>query len=217
MIADLHIHSNHSVDGRSSVADILDTARERGLGCIAICDHNVISAHAEVPEDSDIIVVPAVEVSSAEGHIIAYGVREEIPRDMGIQETIDAIHAAGGLACAAHPYRFWSGIGGDNLDDRFDMVEGWNSRSTRKGNKRAMDSAAALGMPMTGGSDSHDLSSIGDAWTRLTVPCKDWEEVLQAVMDGHVELGGTHRNRLATIRYVLKAVGEWIARGFRRM
>ena len=217
MKADLHIHSHYSKDGRSSVAEILQEAKERGLGCIAISDHNTSVAYQDIPDEPGIIIIPAVEVSSAAGHILAYGVRVDIERDMSIKETIDAIHAAGGLACAAHPYRMWSGIGGDNVSSDFDMVEGWNSRSSRKGNRQAMRLARSLGLPMTAGSDSHRPDTVGDAYLEITVPCQDGNDVLQAIMNGDTELGGKHRGAYATVRYAVKAVGKWILRGCHRM
>ncbi|MGE4274505.1 MAG: CehA/McbA family metallohydrolase [Candidatus Methanomethylophilaceae archaeon] len=217
MKADLHIHSHHSNDSCSSVAEILQQAKERGLECIAISDHNTLGAYDDIPDDPGVIIIPAVEVSSAAGHILAYGVTVDIERDMSVRETIDAIHAAGGLACVAHPYRMRSGIGGENVSNDFDLVEGWNSRSSRKGNRQAMSLARSLGLPMTAGSDSHRPDTVGDAFVEITVPCRDHDDVLQAIMDGKTELGGKHRGAFATLRYAVKTVGEWILRGCRRM
>ncbi|MDR0334749.1 MAG: PHP domain-containing protein, partial [Methanomassiliicoccaceae archaeon] len=111
MRADLHIHSKYSNDGRSSVDDIIKAAKAKGLGCIAIADHNSFASYAESSKYEGIIVIPAEEVSSSEGHILAYGINKEIPRGKSVAETIDMIHEAGGIAVAAHPYRWWSGLG----------------------------------------------------------------------------------------------------------
>lgn len=218
MKADLHIHSNHSHDSISSVEDILRKASEVGLGCIAITDHNATSSWDEVSKyQTEIIVIPAVEISTQQGHVIAYGVKEVIPRDMSVEDTIAAVHAAGGLACAAHPYRWWSGIGGDDFSDEFDFIEAWNARSTRKGNHLAYKLAMRMKKPMTAGSDSHRLESIGDAYVTITVPCHDYKDVLQALMDGNAVLGGSHRGVLGGLRYVVKVIGQWIMRGCHRM
>ena len=40
---DLHMHTDHSPDCATPVEALLETARERGLGAIAITDHNEIS------------------------------------------------------------------------------------------------------------------------------------------------------------------------------
>lgn len=218
MKADLHIHSYYSHDSTSSIEDILRRAAEVGLGCIAIADHNSTDSWQKVQDyQSEIIVIPAVEISTQEGHVIAYGLSKAIPRDMSIADTIAAVHSAGGLACAAHPYRWWSGIGEENVCDEFDLIEAWNARSTRKGNRLAYELALKMKKPVTAGSDSHSLETIGNAYVTITVPCKDYRDVLQALAEGNSVLGGSHRGTLASLRYVVKAIGQWILRGCRRM
>src|SRR2546423_15344972 len=84
-----------------------------GLDGIAISDHNAVGGvlAAEMAAGPDFLVIPAVEISTKSGHVLAYGVREAVPRDLGVAETVERIVALGGVAVAAHPYRFWSGLG----------------------------------------------------------------------------------------------------------
>ena len=137
MKADLHIHSIYSSDGKSTLEQIVNATLSRGFGCIAVTDHNSFEAYDLIKDRNDIIVVPGEEVSSAEGHILAYGIESEIERGMSVIKTIEAIHDAGGIAVAAHPYRWWSGLGEKNVVPEFDAVEGFNSRSKKKDNARA--------------------------------------------------------------------------------
>ncbi|MDD2532399.1 MAG: PHP domain-containing protein, partial [Candidatus Methanomethylophilaceae archaeon] len=75
----MHIHTEMS-DGRTKLEDLVDIALEAGLGCIAVTDHNTVAAYDILKDDERIIVVPGVEITSSEGHILAYGITEDIPK-----------------------------------------------------------------------------------------------------------------------------------------
>src|ERR1700733_4995394 len=77
--ADLHIHSvtgSHDVkDATATPEAIVTTSAQEGLKIIAITDHNEI--HAVGPalaaaKAADIFVVPGVELSTSEGHLLCY-------------------------------------------------------------------------------------------------------------------------------------------------
>ena len=111
--ADLHLHTIASSDGHSEPKDVVATALKVGLSAIAVTDHNRPAGSREVirvAKGSGLLVVPASEVSSFNGHILALGVAEPIPKGLSPDETIRRIHAFGGLAVAAHPGRFYTGL-----------------------------------------------------------------------------------------------------------
>jgi len=217
MKADLHIHSIYSNDGRSTLEQITDAALSRGLGCIAVTDHNSFKAYDLLKDRRDMIIVPGIEVSSAEGHILAYGVDSEIERDMSVIRTIDAIHDAGGIAVAAHPYRWWSGLGEKNVVPEFDGIEGFNSRSKKRDNARAFSLAMKMNKPVTGGSDSHTQDTVGDAYAVFPDDLLTKEDVIASIMRHETEVAGNNRSAASTLRYGTKAITEWIGRGFKRM
>lgn len=79
--ADLHIHSfgdfgSYDVtDTTMTPAAIVDTAIEKGLGVISITDHNeIMNSHAALKyaEGKDILVIPGIEVSTTQGHLLLY-------------------------------------------------------------------------------------------------------------------------------------------------
>ena len=107
MKADLHVHTLYSNDGKTTLEELLEYAERMGIGCIAVTDHNQFEAYERLKDNGRVIIVPAEEVSSAEGHIVALGIDRLIPRDLSIQETIDRIHEAGGYAFAAHRRTPW--------------------------------------------------------------------------------------------------------------
>lgn len=215
MKADLHIHSNCS-DGSATPQEIVEHAISIGLGCIAITDHNTTAGYHMVKDETRIIIVPGIEVSSEAGHILGYGVTEDIPRDMSVRDTVDAIHAAGGYAFVAHPYRIWSGLKAEDIVDGFDGIESKNRRSSRTANKRAVKLAAKLGLPVSAGSDSHNLPSIGLGHITIPDTCETWQDVMAAVLDKKAVAHCKNRTAMMTLRYGIKAIFKWIARGFKK-
>lgn len=80
MIADLHVHTTHS-DGTMTPAELAQRAHERGVGLLAVADHDVISGSEELRAHCvalGIGYVPAVELDCMGPdrfyHVLAYGV-----------------------------------------------------------------------------------------------------------------------------------------------
>lgn len=216
MKADLHIHCHYSEDSWAKIEDIIETAVKNGIGCIAITDHDEFSAHLDI-HDERVIVIPAEEVSSAEGHILAYGIDRRIPRGMGVKETIDAIHEAGGIAIAAHPYRYHSGLGEDNVIPEFDGVEALNGWSKRKDNDRSDALAHSFGKIITAGSDAHVAHRVGESYVVIPDTVTTWQEALEAIKAGVESYHSVNRTTVQTIQYVIKSTLLWFKRGGRRM
>ncbi|NYT01294.1 MAG: PHP domain-containing protein [Methanosarcinales archaeon] len=164
MRLDLHIHSNYS-DGRARVEDILKMARRRGLGGVAITDHDTLRGSQVARRASrvlrrDLVVIMGAEISTSEGHLLALGIEELPPLRHSPEETIDAIHDLGGIAVVPHPYHYFRhGMG---RIPPVDAVEVFNSRYILGlSNVRARREATSRGLPMVAGSDSHMLETVG--------------------------------------------------------
>jgi predicted metal-dependent phosphoesterase TrpH len=222
MRIDIHVHSTYSNDGSNSPSEILKYARKIKLDGIAITDHNELAGSLKLWKEnknlSDFLVIPAVEVSTTEGHILALGVTNPIPKELSPNETIEKIENQGGVAVASHPYRFWSGLGEDTVR-RFDfkVLEVTNARSLRKENKKALALANELDLGKTGGSDSHTLAHIGDAYTKFESPADNYEDVLEQIRSGSTKGEGISRSPSATPKYVISCVYLWLKRGMKRI
>ncbi|MHC1709286.1 MAG: PHP domain-containing protein [Methanomassiliicoccales archaeon] len=217
---DLHVHSSHSGDSKSQIEEVLDACVRKGLSGVAIMDHNSLegSRYALSLEREDILVIPGMEISSAKGHILAYNVHEEVPRDLEVEETIDIIRAQGGIAVAAHPYRMWSGLGEEvTLANDFDAIEIHNGRSTHGNNDDAAKLAVRMCRPFTAGSDSHEPSTVGNAYFISSRNCYSVEDVIKEVLSFDGDTGGRHRPKADSIAYGAKCVTEWFGRGFKKM
>ena len=220
MFLDLHTHTRYSPDSRVAPADLVAAARKLGLAGIAITDHNSVRGigEAEAAAETDFLVIPSVEVSTVDGHVLGYGVREAVPRDLSVAETCDRIVALGGVPVAAHPYRFWSGLGEAAVSRAsFPAYETCNARTLRRGNVRARALARMRGIGETGGSDSHSGTEVGAAVTVVNAGTIALDDVLQEIARGRTSAQGADRDAPGTARYVSKAVGEWILRGMRRI
>src|SRR5439155_21351370 len=97
---DLHMHTDHSSDCATPVEVLLATAREVGLGAVAVTDHNEVSgaldARAKAAEYG-VKVIVAEEVKTArQGEVIGLFIEEKIARGMTLEETVGEIKRQGG-------------------------------------------------------------------------------------------------------------------------
>lgn len=216
MRADLHIHTDRSGDGRQSLDEVIRRCSELGLGAVSVTDHNGMNCYPF--QAQGVIVLPGMEITTADGHVLAYLINEPVPRGRSVDETIDLIHEQGGIAVAAHPYRWWSGLGEKNVRGRkFDALETLNSRSLRLGNLRAARLARTMGLPGIGGSDAHITDHIGRALTIFPDDCQNAEDLARAIRTGAVSTEGRSRGLGESLSYGTKSIFGWARRGFRRM
>lgn len=177
---DLHCHSWFSGDGVSSPEAMIEAARKKGLHGFAMTDHNTCDAcrylldKGLVREDGlpvdDFLVVPGVEVTTAEGHLLCLGVILPYLKGVPAAEVCDIVHEMGGLAIPPHPYDlFRAGIRESVLDTLpVDGIEVFNAATTLKRyNRKAFDYAQRRRLPMIAASDAHHASTIGTAYTIL--------------------------------------------------
>jgi hypothetical protein len=187
---DLHVHTSHSIDGSCSVEEVVAAAKAKGLDGVAITDHNSIAGHPEVEKFSKggFLVIPGVEVTSADGHIVGLGVSKLIPRDLSANETVERIREQGGIAIAAHPFALWRRPGLVRKA-KFDAIEVLNSRAFLLSNPLARRFAEQNKIPMVAGSDAHHRDEIGLAYT--TVDCEPKiESILEHIKTGRSSASG---------------------------
>lgn len=201
--ADLHVHTTYS-DGHSTPAHVVQyTLQHTDVRVIAITDHDQIAGAYEAQkhaEGSGLQVILGEEISTREGHLLAYFIHERIRPGMSARDTITAIHEQGGLAVAAHPYDWMvRSLGHHGLltnaaaDQRiweFDAIETLNaSLRPRYANVRAAHAARTLNLPVVGGSDSHLTNTIGYGYTLFAghTPA----QLRHAITQAHTTVDGT--------------------------
>ncbi|MEA2071538.1 MAG: CehA/McbA family metallohydrolase [Asgard group archaeon] len=201
---DLHVHTNYS-DGTDSPEEIIQQAEKIGLDGIAITDHDTYQGlHKALEIETDLLIVPGIEISSTEGHILAYGLTDaDIEKGLTPKETVDKIHRYGGIAVPAHPFDFIRlGIKKAVFSIASDAIEVINGCCTLPyWNKKARKVALELDLPMIAGSDGHSIHEIGVAWTDFVSEPRTWQEVISAIMKKEcIPLGKTHPVILSKIR-----------------
>jgi len=220
MKLDLHIHSAYSRDASASALEIVRKCKSLGLDGLAITDHNEIKGSLEafaLAASEGVVVVRGVELSAVEGHVIALGVKELIPRGLSVPETVDKVRAAGAIAIAAHPGRFPSGIGIERaMVMDFDAIEVLNGGSSKRSNSRARTVAEHRKLPMTAGSDAHGIEQAGKAWTAVEGSSNE-DDIIQAIAHGRCAVGGRSRTVGEGARYSLETFVEWLRGDLRRL
>jgi predicted metal-dependent phosphoesterase TrpH len=194
LTCDLHIHTNYSRDGESSVEEILRKAEEAGLDAIAITDHDSVDgAKHALTIPSDVLVIPGIEVSTKQGHLLVLGVTEIIPSGLDVIETVNIARRVGALLILPHPYHIWRhGVARRKKAGMavVDAVEAFNSRYiVGSANNKAARIAKRLGKPCVGGSDAHNAKFVGFGRTYVDAD-KNVPAILDAIRAGKVSCGG---------------------------
>jgi len=217
---DLHVHSEHSPDGRSSVDSLVAALPGAGIQGLALTDHNSVAGHRRLRELArerlSLRLLVGVEVSTQEGHLLAYGLEESPPPQRPVAETIDWVEAHGGVPVLAHPFRWSHGVGGHVARTaRVPAVESINGHNRPSANTRAAAVAAARALGSTGGSDAHSPREIGRARTCFPEGANTVDELLDALRRGATvaegEPLGPHERFVLGIRTFVLRLG----RGFR--
>ena len=200
---DAHVHTDASYDCSTTPERVVEAALAAGLDGVAVTDHDAVDGArraAAAAEGTDLLVVPGVEVSTADGHLLALGVEWAPEADRPFGETVTAVREAGGVAVVPHPFQVSrhgvrrSVLAGCDIDG----VETRNAVAvTGYQNRRARQFAAAAGYPAIGGSDAHRPGLIGRAFTSVTLPDGvDWAtmtvaDVLAGIRAGDATAQGT--------------------------
>ncbi|MFZ2051542.1 MAG: PHP domain-containing protein [Solirubrobacteraceae bacterium] len=191
---DLHMHTDHSHDCATPVEVLLATAREQGLGAIAVTDHNEISGALEAQEKAaefGVKVIVGEEVKTAsQGEVIGLFIQERIPRGLTLEQTVAEIKRQGGVVYVPHPfdrlhsvpdYEHMLGI----LQD-VDAIEVFNPRvAIGAFNEEAARFAAKYRLTAGAGSDSHVAQGLGSVRIRM----RDFDgphEFLQSLRDADI-------------------------------
>jgi hypothetical protein len=185
--ANLHVHSWYS-DGIYSPKIILKAAKKRGIGVIAITDHNEIRGSLEafdLAAEMDLIVILGVElffkVDGKLTEMLAYfrekediisffnvfRAKEFDPKFKNIDELLALITAHDGLAIAPHPYAH-KGVAGHGVFGKYNGVEVINSFTNHRETEASRQMAEKYGYHQFGAADMHIyLWSLKTAFTIL--------------------------------------------------
>lgn len=215
--ADVHIHTIYSVDGTTSPAAVLKyAANHTSLDVIAITDHDELRGSLEACNMASkyaMEVIPGVEITSRDGHILALWVEKHIPAGLSAAETINQIGRQGGLAIAAHPMaKTAHGLSASEIRKIVDDpdlsqvmigIETYNAGLifSRETNEKTRKLAENLPLARLGNSDAHTPRMIGGGQTEF--PGTTAQELRQAL------LARTTRPVICADPSSVQILGEW--------
>jgi len=185
--ADLHVHTTYSSDSLITPNDLIYYAKKQGLNAVAVTDHNFLDgAYKIAKETPDFLVIPGMEVSSADGHIVALNVKELIPRGLSAVETVERIHKAGGVAIACHPYVYFKSGLKEAVCESFDAIEVINARAFpfKRSVRKAEAKARKFNLSRVAGTDAHYGPQIGYGYTEIEAEEPTVGAVLEAIVAG---------------------------------
>ena len=190
--ADLHVHTTYSNDSVITPKELILYSKKRGLNAVAVTDHNQIEGALKIAKETDFLIIPGIEVSSLNGHIVGLNVCELLPKGLSAEETVDRIHKAGGIAIACHPYALFKGSIGKHVSANFDAIEVINASSFPFGRtmQKAKQLAQSLNLPQVAGTDAHYGPVIGQAYTIIESEA-DVDAVVEAVQKGRCQPVGS--------------------------
>jgi predicted metal-dependent phosphoesterase TrpH len=182
---DLHVHTHYSYDSLITPEELVFYAKKHGLDSVAVTDHDRLDSALKIAKETGFLIIPGMETSSSNGHILGLNVEEPIPKRLSADETVDKIHEAGGIAVACHPVTFFKESLGKNTNSRFDAVEVINASAFpfNYSVKNSRKMASRLGIAQVAGSDAHYGPEIGCAYTLVDAEL-EVDEIIKAISKG---------------------------------
>ncbi|MGH7932061.1 MAG: PHP-associated domain-containing protein [Candidatus Binataceae bacterium] len=202
---DLHSHSEASEDSRAPLEAYLNWLKlrhnERPVDGIVLTEHRQFNREADYRALEDkfgILVLKASEVETDYGHVLVFGVSDEMTRRfdfanvrLSAQELIDEVARMGGIAVPCHPGRPTVGLC-EHYEHKAPLenvvaVEVLNGGSRKGEDERSEALVKQHGYAAVGGSDSHLVSLIGFCATRFAADIRTIEDLVRELKIGDYE------------------------------
>ncbi len=219
---DLHIHSQYSEDATGSPKDIIKILKKKGLQGMAITDHNTIKGALKSLQikTKEFTIIPGIEISTKDGHMLALNVTENIKRHLSVEETVEKIIDAGGIPIVPHLFRNMSGIKKEklrNIHTKLSAIEVFNGCSLPQTNLKTAKIAKDFSLGGTGGSDSHDPRYAGYAYTTVDTTDMNVDSILSEIIKKNTWGEGTTMSLEYRQDRMMKSIKQFFQRGFKRI
>ena len=173
-------------------------ALKRKIDVLFITNHNTLDGYRQVLEYQknhdklrNIKIYPAEEITiDNQGHVLAYGITEQIKSGMTLEETLDEIKCQNAISCAAHPFAVTNGI--REMASKCNMIESFNSNNVDLfSNVVAEIFAKYNNIPTVAGSDSHIVPTIGRCINTIESEA-NLDSILQSMRHGKVRIASAN-------------------------
>ena len=171
--AEFHCHTLFSSDSLTELPKLIEEARRKGLARLAVTDHSQVEGAFAAQKLAPEMIVIGEEVKTTSGEILAYYLKERLPKGISPEEAFLRLKEQGAFISLAHPFdsqrEHWSEEEIERFLPYLDGIEVFNSRCIdRKANPRALAFALKYNIPQMVGSDAHVTREMGRA--TLTLP-----------------------------------------------
>lgn len=228
-LADIHMHSIYSYDGTASVTAILKRAQQIGLDAIAITDHDEINGSLKAMElapNFGVEVIPGIEVTTAEGDLLALNVTEKIQPNRSLIETVLKVGELDGFCVAPHPmagglgmkslsaYSILKALREPDVVRTLIAIETYNATAIDKmSNHYARILADRLDIAQTGSSDAHIVEAIGLGVTEFSGHTA--QHLIDALQNGDV--GIRKQKEWNSVRILGSWATQYVGSAFTRL
>ena len=209
---DFHVHTEASHDCESSVEEVIEEAQRKGMDAIAITDHDSVGSHEkafELAEDKDLIIIPGIEISTSEGHLLGLNITEEVESGLSLEESIETVQDLGGIAVVPHPFQYFRhGVNKKSLKNAVpDAIEVFNSRLiVGFRNFQADHYAGKNGYAKIAGSDAHAPGLVGTTFTAVSCD-NSVESIIEEVKAGRTDM---HKNKTPILSFIRQVLSnDW--------
>ena len=189
--ADLHIHTEYSMDCNTPLEKVIRRCLETGINCVAIADHGTIEGALKMQAMAPFPVIVAEEILTPHGEIMGMFLKEGIPSGLSVEQTISRIKAQDALVCIPHPFDRLrhSGLNSNIIEEiagQVDIIEVFNARSlTHQPSTKAQMFAEKYDILGSAGSDAHTIYEIGNAYVEMP-EFNGKDDFLQALAKGKI-------------------------------
>lgn len=206
MLIDLHAHTwPRSHDSVLNPDDLIVRAKASGLDAVVFTEHDTVWDYPSIEElraKHDFLVLAGVEISTDDGHILAFGIDKYVFGMHRSRELASYVEKSGGVMVAAHPYRrqmpwfsrndeeYAAALEKASRNPAYEYVkalEELNGRGSDKENEFSKRLAGLMKLPGTAGTDSHSISDIGKCATYFEKDIKDERELIAELKAGRFE------------------------------
>ena len=203
MLIDLHSHTwPRSHDSVLNPDDLIVRAKQAGLDGICFSEHDTVWDQKDVDElraKHNFLVLAGVEISTDDGHILAFGIDKYVFGMHRARELASYVEKAEGVMVAAHPYRrqmpwfsrndeeYQAALEKASRNPAYQYVkalEELNGRGSDKENEFSRRLCEMMELPGTGGTDSHAISDIGKCATYFEREIRDERELIAELKAG---------------------------------
>jgi hypothetical protein len=215
MFIDLHVHTRqYSGCSYINPEELIERACLAGLQGLVLTEHGILwpadklDGLRQGAASRGLLILAGQEITCLDRgrrqDFLVLGMNRSLGTASSAQALIEMVHHEGGLVIAAHPYKpsrlgtGYHGAGDDIYELDVDALELFHPNHNQVAREKVLAAAESKGLPMTGGSDAHDIYEVGLYCTRFPDHVSNMDQLMEAIRSGQVSPENGSRTFKAT-------------------